>query len=82
MDDYISIAEQRLVIEALYRSEDSITSVNSFNKIYQDKIGKIGERTLLLSDFGRKIKKTKYSSYDIERFIKQVTGKEIDIDTL
>ncbi len=82
MSEYISAQDQRLVIEKLYRSTDSITSTEKFNSEYRDKIGKLGDHSILLTEFGRKMKKTSFSSYDVERFIKDVLGKTIDIDTL
>lgn len=82
MADYISAEKQRLVIEKLYRSDDSITSTEKFNKEYGSSTGRMGYNTMLLSDFGRKMKKTSFLSYDVERFTKSVTGKTIDLETL
>ena len=81
MSEYISAQDQRLVIEKLYRSTDSITSTEKFNSEYSDKIGKLGDHSIPITEFGRKMKKTSFSSYDIERFIKDITSKTIDIDT-
>ncbi len=82
MPDYISAEKQRLVIEKLYRSTDSITSTRKFNTKYSSKIGNLGERSLLLTNFARKMKKTSFLSYDVERFTKSVTNKVIDLETL
>ncbi|MFA6307498.1 MAG: hypothetical protein WCS88_02340 [Patescibacteria group bacterium] len=82
MDQYISPEEQRLVIEKLYYSTDSITSTNKFNKLYQDKLGKMGDRTLRMYDFASKMKETDFKVYDIERFTKEITGQDIDLDSL
>ncbi len=82
MSYYISAEKQKLIIEKLYRSTDSITSTRKFNTQYGSQIGNLGERTLLLTSFARKMKKTSFSSYDVERFTKSVTGKVIDLETL
>jgi len=79
MSEYISAESQRLVIEKLYRSDDSITSTEKFNKKYGERMG-YGSMTLY--DFGKKMKKTSFLSYDVERFVKSVTGKTIDLETL
>jgi hypothetical protein len=77
MNEYISPEQQRLVIEKLYYSTDSITSTEKFNKKYQDKLGKMGEQTLRLYDFAQKLKKTDLKRDDILRFVKDITGQEI-----
>ena len=82
MTDYISPDEQRLIIEKLYYSDDSITSLKKFNKQYKDEIGRMGERTMSLYDFGHKMKKTDFKSFDVERFTLDITGKKIDLETL
>ena len=82
MNQYISPAEQRLVIEKLYYSTDSITSTNKFNKLYQAQLGKMGEQTLSLYDFAQKLKKTDFKHYDIQRFIKDITDQDIHLDAL
>ena len=82
MDKYISPKEQMLVIEKLYYSNDSITSTNKFNKLYRDKLGKMGEKTLRMYDFATKMKETDFKIHDIERFTKEITGQDIDLDSL
>ena len=82
MPDYISAQKQMLIIKKLYRSKDSITSTKNFNSKYQDKIGKLGINNILIKNFARKMKKTSFSSYDVERFTKTITGKTIDLETL
>ena len=82
MSNYISAQKQMLIIKKLYRSKDSITSTKNFNHKYQDKIGKLGVNSILIKNFARKMKKTSFSSYDIERFTKDVTGKIIDLEIL
>ena len=82
MDKYISPEEQRLVIEKLYYSNDSITSTEKFNKIYEERLGEMGERTLRLYDFAKKMKETDFKEEDIERFIKAITGQDINLSSL
>ena len=82
MSKYITSEQQRLVIEKLYRSNDSITSTNKFNAEYQGKINRMGEQSMKATDFARKMKQSSFSSYDIERFTKDVTGKSVDLETL
>ncbi|MDP2812812.1 MAG: hypothetical protein Q8O32_03915 [bacterium] len=82
MNQSLSPEEQRLIIEKLYRSDDSITSTERFNKAYSDQIGKFGKITMPLNDFGRKMKQTDFTSQEVERFTKEVSGKTIDLETL
>lgn len=82
MGKYINPDQQRLIIEKLYRSNDSITSLKKFNEKYKDKVSKMGERTLDLNDFARQMKKTEFTSFDVERFTKDITGHNIDLETL
>lgn len=79
MSEYISPEQQRLVIEKLYYSTDSITSTNKFNEKYQDKLGKMGDRTLRLYDFAQKLKKTDFGQNEIRRFTKDITGQDIHL---
>ena len=82
MNNYISAQEQMLIIEKLYRSDDALSSIKKFNDSYKDQIGEMGKYQLLVNDFARKMKKTEFSSYDVERFTKEVSGKTIDLETL
>ncbi len=82
MPNMINPDQQRLIIEKLYRSNDSITSLERFNKQYASKTGKMGERTMPLNDFARKMKKTEFSSFDVERFSKEIIGQDIDLESL
>lgn len=82
MKEYISGEEQRLIIEKLYRSTDSITSTEKFNQKYSSQLGKIGENSMRLTDFARKMKKTEFPSYDVERFMKEVIGETVDLEKL
>jgi len=78
----ISGEQQRLVIEKLYRSSDSVSSTEKFNKTYGSTTGHMGERSMELTDFARKMKKTDFLSYRVEEAVKEVTGKNIDLETL
>ena len=82
MSDEISREHQRLVIEKLYRSGDSITSTDHFNKKYASSLGHMGESSMDIHDFARKMKGTEFSSYDVERFTKAITGKSVDLENL
>lgn len=82
MTETISPNEQRLIIEKLYYSDDSITSLKKFNAQYEDQLGKMGEHTMSLWDFAHKMKRTEFKSYDVERFTLEITGKKIDLETL
>ena len=82
MIGYISPDQQRLVIEKLYYSNDSVTSTHRFNKKYKDKTGTMGQVTMRLTTFGRKMKRTDFSSYDVERFTKSVVGDTSDLESL
>jgi len=75
----ISPEEQMLVIEKLYRSQDSITSTKKFNQTYGDKTGKMGERTLSLNDFYRALRKTDFLRLECKRVIKEITGHKIEL---
>lgn len=79
MSKYITPKQQMLVIEKLYRSTDSITSMNKFNQTHAAKIGKIGIKTLLINDFYRMLKAAKFLRWRIKKFIKEITGVNIAI---
>lgn len=82
MTKQISPEEQQLIIERLYRSDDALSSTEKFNEEYASKIGKLGYQTLPLSDFTRKMKQTDFTSFDVERFTKEIVGETIDLETL
>ncbi len=82
MNEYISGEQQRLIIEKLYRSTDSISSTKKFNDKYKSKVGTVGESSMKLTDFGRKMKKTEFPSFEVERFMKEVLGGSIDLEKL
>ncbi|MCB9803118.1 hypothetical protein H6761_03880 [Candidatus Nomurabacteria bacterium] len=78
----ISREEQMQIIKKLYRSYDAMSSTKKFNEKYQDKIGKMGDHQMLMSDFCRKMRQTDFSDLYVERFTKEVTGQEVDLDTV
>ncbi|MBT4349651.1 hypothetical protein HOD19_02615 [bacterium] len=78
---YISYRDQMLVIEKLYNSTDSVTSTKKFNEKYANKLGKMGVGQMAISDFARKMRQTHFSEVYIERYIKDVTKQDIDLDT-
>ena len=79
MSEYVSPEKQRLIIEKLYYSTDSITSTEKFNKKYQKQLGRMGEKTITLYDFSQKLKKTDFKQFDIRRFIKDITGQDVHL---
>lgn len=82
MSEWISWQNQQLIIEKIYRSTDAITSTKKFNEEYSDKIGKVGEAEMLLNDFGRKLRATGLDTFYLERYIKEVTGKDLNLEAL
>lgn len=79
---YISWQEQQLILEKLYRSTDAISSTRKFNEQYEAKLGKMGEHQMPISEFCRKMRQTHFSDLYVERFTKEVTGQDIDLDTV
>ncbi|MBT6691696.1 hypothetical protein HOB10_05205 [Candidatus Parcubacteria bacterium] len=78
----ISREQQRLVIEKLYRSSDSITSTKKFNEKYGSSVGHMGEESMRMTDFGRKMKKTDFMSSRVEQAMREVTGRSVDLESL
>ena len=79
MTKYITRQQQMLVIEKLYRSNDSITSTNKFNEAYASKLGRVGIRSIPLNDFYRLLKQTSFLRIRIKTAIKKITGETITI---
>ncbi len=79
---YISWQEQQLILEKLYRSTDAISSTRKFNEQYEAKLGKMGEHQMPITEFCRKMKQTHFSDFYVERFTKEVTGQDVDLDTV
>ncbi|MFW0862733.1 MAG: hypothetical protein ACKKL6_04090 [Candidatus Komeilibacteria bacterium] len=77
--DRITPKQQMLVIEKLYRSNDSITSTKKFNDSFGSSVGKIGVKTIYLNDFYRMLKEAKFLRPRIKRIIKEITGQDITI---
>ncbi|MBL7021934.1 hypothetical protein ISR92_01255 [Patescibacteria group bacterium] len=71
--------DQMLVIEKLYRSNDSISSTERFNDEFGSSIGKIGIETIYLDDFYIMLKKANFIRERIKKFIKEITGEEITL---
>jgi hypothetical protein len=78
---YISREEQMQVLKRLYRSSDAVGSTRKFNEQYSNKLGKMGEGKMAISDFARKMRQTHFSEVHVERFIKEATKQDIDLDT-
>ena len=77
--EQISGEDQRLILEKIGRSDDSITATNRFNR---DKETNLGDARMDLKDLGRTLKKAGVKSHRAETAIKDVTGHDIDIDKL
>ncbi len=71
--------DQMLVIEKLYRSNDSISSTERFNAEFGESIGKIGVETIYLDDFYIMLKTANFIRERIKKFIKEITGEEITL---
>ena len=74
----ITPEQQRLVIEDLYNSTDSISSTKKFNEEYEENLGKVGIITMGLNDFVRLLLKTEFNHWKIEKVIKQITDEDVD----
>ena len=81
MTDLITPEQQKLIIEKLHRSNDSIASLNKHTQEYSS-LGKLGDRTMPANDFGRIMKKTSHKSFEVEKYTKDVTGHSIDLESL
>ena len=81
-DIMITPQQQKLILEKLYRSSDAIRSTEKFNHEYGHKVGEMGISSLKITDFARKMKRTHFISRRVENATKQVTGKDVDIETL
>lgn len=75
----ITPEQQRLVIEDLYNSTDSISSTEKFNRDYGNNLGRVGKITLELNDFVRILLKTNFNHFEIDRAIKKATGYDVDL---
>jgi len=79
MSKYITPKQQMLIIEKLYRSTDSITSMQKFNKTHGAKVGKLGVKSLPLNDFYRMLKAARFLRWRIKKMIKEITNETISI---
>ena len=82
MSELITPEQQRLVIEKLHRSQDSIASLKAHNNEYGSQLGKLGDRTIPIKDFGRMMKQTRHKSFEVERHTQDITGHSIDLERL
>ncbi len=78
----ITPPQQRLVIEDLYNSTDSLSSTEKFNRDYGNNLGRIGQITMELNDFVRILLKTKFNHFEIDRAIKRATGYDVNLEEL
>ncbi|MCR4280255.1 MAG: hypothetical protein NUV82_02400 [Candidatus Komeilibacteria bacterium] len=79
MSNYIKPSDQMLVIEKLYRSTDAIGSTEKFNSQYGAKVGRIGEVTLPVNDFYRRLVAADFLRIECKQFIKEFSGHVVEI---
>ena len=79
MITYITPQDQMLVIEKLYRSNDSITSTRKFNDTFGTEIGKIAEKSLPINNFYHMLVDAKFLRYRIKEYIQEITGETIEL---
>jgi len=82
MTKYISPEKQRLIIEDLYNTSDSITATRKFNDRYEDSLGRVGEVTMSLYDFAKILNKSHFNWYHVDKAIKKATGVDMDMGSL
>lgn len=82
MAKVITPESQRKIIEKLSRSNDSLTSTSRFNEKHASEIGKMGDRSLDPREFARRMKESGMKSQEIEKATKQITGHDIDLESL
>ena len=78
--EYLSYDEQRLIVEDLYNLTDSIEACRRLEKEYGIKI--VPGHSVELNDFARKLDKTKFFNWEIEKAIKKHSGHEIRLRDL
>lgn len=77
MLERITAQQQILIIEKLYYSTDSITSLRKYNSLHGEKIGKIGIKTIYLSKFYKMMKLAGFLPPRIRKIIEEITGIKI-----
>lgn len=75
---YIKPEEQMLLLEKLYRSQDSVTSTKKFNDQYGDNIGRLGYETLLFNEVYRRLQ-IAFPRIKCREVLKDLTGFEPNI---
>ncbi len=78
--DYLTYNEQLKIIEDLYNITDSLEAAQKLEKDYKIKIQR--GRSVKLRDFARKLDKTKFLNWDIEKAINKHSGHEIRLRDL
>ncbi len=82
MAKIISPEQQRLILEKLYRSDDALSSTEKFNKQHGATLGQLGERSMEASEFARIMKTAGHKSLEVEKHTKDISGHEIDLESL
>lgn len=79
MSEHIDPHQQRLIVERLARSTDSLTSTERFNENFGTNLG---ESKMHVNDLARLMKSTPYKSHEVERAIRDITGHTVDLEKL
>ncbi|PIZ98992.1 MAG: hypothetical protein COX77_02840 [Candidatus Komeilibacteria bacterium CG_4_10_14_0_2_um_filter_37_10] len=72
---YIKPEEQMILLERLYRSQDSITSTKKFNDEYGDNIGRLGVEMVLFNEVYRRLQ-VAFPRIKCRQALKEITGFE------
>lgn len=78
---YLSYQQQMNIIKDLYNINDGVEALARLENEYGIKIKRLGLKPTLRK-FARKLDKTKFFNYDIEKAIKRHSGHEIDLQKL
>ena len=78
---YLSYQQQINIIKDLYNINDGVEALARLENEYGIKIKRLGLKPTLRK-FARKLDKTKFFNYDIEKAIKRHSGHEIDLQKL
>ena len=78
--EYQTYKEQRKIVEDLYNINDSIEAIKKLKNDYGINI-RLG-KSVKLRDFARKLDKTKFFNWEIEKAIKKHSKHEISLRNL
>lgn len=89
-EQIITPEQQRLIIEKLHRSDDSITALHRFNELHGETMGhKLGTENLELRHFGQLMDKALENTHhndphyftkaDVHGFTQEITGHDLKL---